>query len=46
MSLAFWDVVSFYSDYEGIKNMTNDKFWEAYMAYDKLTEDVKKGGEQ
>lgn len=44
--MAFWDVVSFYNDYEGIRKMSYDKFWEAYNAYDELTKDIQnKGGE-
>ena len=41
--MAFWDLVFYTGDYEGVRNMTNDKFWEAYMAYQKIA-DEKGGG--
>lgn len=43
--LAFWDLV-FELGYEEVRKMHPDKFWEAYSALEKISDEVKrKGGE-
>lgn len=40
--MKFWDLVFFLKDYEGVKNMTYDKFIEAYTAYEMMSKENKK----
>jgi len=43
--MAFWDLVFYLKDYEGVSQMNSDTFWEAYSAYEKLSENIDKGGD-
>lgn len=38
-TMKFWDLVFFLKDYEGVRDMTYDKFLEAYTAYEMMAND-------
>ena len=43
--MKFWDLVFYLKDYEAVRNMSYDKFLEAYEAYSMFAEKAKsKGG--